>query len=70
MCKCDYCKKEVDVEWDTGFIWTNTDGDLVCSQKCFDARQKEMDHFCGVILNDDRLFAQWLGVPESIITQK
>ena len=67
MSKCDHCKKEVDVEWDTGFIWTNNDGDLVCSQKCFDAREREMDYFCGTVLNDDKLFAAWLGVPEEMV---
>lgn len=70
MCKCNHCGKEVDVEWDTGFIWTNMDGDLVCSQKCLDAYEKEKDYFCGTVLNNNRLFADWLGVPVSMIERK
>lgn len=63
MSKCSYCGKEVDVEWDTGFIWTNMDGDLVCSEKCHKAYEKEKNYFLESILPNDSVFAAWLGVP-------
>ena len=71
MIKCPYCKKEVDPEWDIGFIWINEDGDLVCSELCKKAYEKERDYFCETILKDDKLFASWLGVPvESLNDRK
>lgn len=39
------------------------DFDMACNQKCYDEARKQMDHFCGTVLPDDGLFAQWLGVP-------
>ena len=38
-------------------------GDFACNQECYDEARKQMDHFCSVTLADDRLFAEWLGVP-------
>jgi hypothetical protein len=70
MSKCSHCKKEVDVEWDTGFIWIGCDGDLVCSETCKQKYEKERDYFCEVVLNDDKLFASWLGVPIEMIAKK
>lgn len=62
MSLCIQCKKKVDVEWDTGFIWVGCDGDLVCSQECHTTYQKDKDYFFDVVIKDDTLFANWLGV--------
>jgi len=45
MSKCLSCKKEVDVEWDVGFIWIGCDFDLVCSKKCFEDYEREKNYF-------------------------
>jgi len=45
MIKCsnENCRKEVDPEWDTGFIWISVDGDLVC------AAQEHLNKMKGII---------------------
>lgn len=47
-------------------LW-GCDGDFACDQHCYDETRKQMDYFCGVILNDDSKFANWLGVPEELV---
>ena len=58
--KCILCEKEIH---EYGIL-VNADGDFVCSQECFDKREKIMAHFFEHILTDDKKFAEWLGVPE------
>ena len=59
--QCTQCKKPVDVEWDVGFIWITPDGDLVCSDACLKAYEKEKQYFYEVILPNDNLFQKWMG---------
>ncbi len=40
------------------------DFDACCNQECYDAARKQMDRFCSVTLQSDKLFSAWLGVPE------
>lgn len=40
----------------------NIDGDFCCDQQCLQAARAQMDHFCRVTLNNDRQFADWMGV--------
>jgi len=50
-------------------IW-NEDGDACCNQKCYDEAKKQRDHLCGTVMNDDKLFAAYLGVPEEWVKSK
>jgi len=63
MCKGVQCSKEISPEFESNAIVLNCDGDFVCSIKCKEDHDREIDYFCGTILTDDRRFAQWLGVP-------
>lgn len=64
--KCLVCQKAVDLEFGLGIL-VNTDGDCVCSQDCFDKREKIKEHFFEHILTNDEKFAEWLGVPKDWI---
>lgn len=46
------------------------DFDLACNQHCYDEARKQMDHFCGNILTNDKKFASWLGVSEKWVKNK
>lgn len=67
MSKCvnEHCSK--DAHDSPTRVWWGCDGDAACSQECYQAARSQMDHFCSVILPDDRKFADWLGVPEEQI---
>lgn len=60
MSKCDVCGKEIDVEWDVGFIWIGCDGDVVCSNVCKEKYEKDRDYFFDVVLKDAGLFERWM----------
>jgi len=64
-CVNENCNKDP-LESHERVIW-GCDGDFACCQKCYDEAKKQMDYFCGTVLNDDKLFANWLGVPEKWI---
>ena len=70
MSGCSFCGKVCDPDMGDGYIILNCDGDYVCSKECEEAHRKEMDHFCGTILNDDAMFAKWLGVPVEMVRTK
>jgi len=44
-------------------VW-GCDFDACCNKECYDAAKKQMDYLCGTVMNDDKLFAAYLGVPE------
>jgi len=48
-----------------GAVVVSIDGDMCCSQECRSEYERQRDHFCRVVLNDDRLFADWLGIDPS-----
>lgn len=67
---CSFCGKVCDPDLGDKYIITSMDGDYVCSQECKIAHEKEMDHFCGTVLNNDAMFAKWLGVPIDMLRTK
>lgn len=64
MSTCSVCKKPIDPGWNIGLVLLTCDGDFACSDTCADKWRKELDHFLEVILPNDRLYAEWLGVPK------
>ncbi len=64
---CLHCGKECDPDRGDTYIIFGMDGDYVCSKECEVAHRREIDHFCGVTLQDDALFGAWLGVPEGAV---
>jgi len=70
MCKCVICKKEVEVYPEFGkkdYVLLNSDGDFACSKECAEKYEKEKEYFFNVILRNDKLYANWLGVSESFL---
>jgi hypothetical protein len=63
--KCTHCQKEIINELEA--ILVSSDGDFVCSKKCKEDREREMEHFYNEVLPDDQKFAAWLGVPTDLL---
>ena len=62
--KCFECKKEIDKG--KGYEVTAPDGDCF-HKECLLKYEKERDIFFNDIIHDDKKFANWLGVPESMV---
>jgi hypothetical protein len=65
MLTCDICKKLIENELD--MVLLNADGDFACSKGCAEKYEKDKNYFFDVILPNNKLFAAWLGIPESSI---
>ncbi len=56
-CVNENCQKDP-IDSPIRVLW-GCDGDAACSQECYAAARKQMDHFCSVILKDDQKLEEW-----------
>lgn len=59
MIKCVSCGNDVEAGGKRGIV-ISPDADFVCDETCKKNYEKEMHHFCTVILPDDKKFQAWL----------
>ncbi len=65
--KCFHCRKKID-ESEPHEI-TAPDGDIFHT-KCLKEYEKEKERFYNEVIHDDKKFADWMGVPVSLIKKR
>jgi hypothetical protein len=62
--KCSYCNKKINEL--KPHIITPPDGDIY-HEDCYEKYKKERDHFFNTVIQDDQKFADYMGIPLSMI---